>query len=103
MDLRPNILKDFKHSIKIEFTFSLFTFHCLSLPLFYQKKALRALWKVVFPVEELHGLISEQWKEMGWQGKDPSNDLRGSEFISLENLLYFARNFLVHPLSDFSL
>uniref|UniRef100_A0A0D3B6R6 ELMO domain-containing protein n=1 Tax=Brassica oleracea var. oleracea TaxID=109376 RepID=A0A0D3B6R6_BRAOL len=41
----------------------------------------------------LHQLISEQWKEMGWQGKDPSTDFRGGGFISLENLLYFARNF----------
>ncbi|KAF3667713.1 hypothetical protein FXO37_09893 [Capsicum annuum] len=59
------------------------------------REALRALWKAAFPVEELHGLISEQWKEMGWQGKDPSTDFRGAGFISLENLLYFARNFPV--------
>ncbi|XP_059301744.1 uncharacterized protein LOC132053653 isoform X5 [Lycium ferocissimum] len=57
------------------------------------EEALRALWKTAFPVEELHGLISEQWKEMGWQGKDPSTDFRGAGFVSLENLLYFARNF----------
>ncbi|KAI3495111.1 hypothetical protein L2E82_41157 [Cichorium intybus] len=57
------------------------------------QQALRALWKAAFPEEELHGLISEQWKEMGWQGKDPSTDFRGGGFISLENLLYFARNF----------
>nr|CAD1844930.1 unnamed protein product [Ananas comosus var. bracteatus] len=42
---------------------------------------------------ELLGLISEQWKEMGWQGKDPSTDFRGGGFISLENLLFFARNY----------
>ncbi|PWA71345.1 ELMO/CED-12 family protein [Artemisia annua] len=57
------------------------------------QEALRALWKASFPEEELHDLISEQWKEMGWQGKDPSTDFRGGGFISLENLLYFARNF----------
>ncbi|KAD4982625.1 hypothetical protein E3N88_19296 [Mikania micrantha] len=57
------------------------------------QESLRALWKAAFPEEELHGLISEQWKEMGWQGKDPSTDFRGGGFISLENLLYFARNF----------
>ncbi|KAL6513545.1 hypothetical protein OROGR_021031 [Orobanche gracilis] len=56
-------------------------------------EALWALWRAAFPGEELHGLISEQWKEMGWQGKDPSTDFRGGGFISLENLLYFARNF----------
>ncbi|GER43216.1 ELMO/CED-12 domain-containing protein [Striga asiatica] len=57
------------------------------------QEALRALWHAAFPGEELHGLISEQWKEMGWQGKDPSTDFRGGGFISLENLLYLARNF----------
>uniref|UniRef100_A0A8R7PTP6 ELMO domain-containing protein n=2 Tax=Triticum urartu TaxID=4572 RepID=A0A8R7PTP6_TRIUA len=31
---------------------------------------------------------------MGWQGKDPSTDFRGGGFISLENLLYFAKNYL---------
>ncbi|KAK9055899.1 hypothetical protein SSX86_026986 [Deinandra increscens subsp. villosa] len=57
------------------------------------QEALRALWKAAFPEEELRDIISEQWKEMGWQGKDPSTDFRGGGFISLENLLYFARNF----------
>jgi hypothetical protein len=57
------------------------------------QEALRALWKVAFPEEKLRDLISEQWKEMGWQGKDPSTDFRGGGFISLENLLFFARNF----------
>ncbi|KAK9051494.1 hypothetical protein SSX86_028121 [Deinandra increscens subsp. villosa] len=57
------------------------------------RESLIALWKAAFPEEELRGIISEQWKEMGWQGKDPSTDFRGGGFISLENLLYFARNF----------
>ncbi|XP_043724954.1 ELMO domain-containing protein A-like isoform X2 [Telopea speciosissima] len=57
------------------------------------EEALRALWHAAFPEEELCGLISEQWKEMGWQGKDPSTDFRGGGFISLENLLFFARNY----------
>ncbi|XP_010275485.1 PREDICTED: ELMO domain-containing protein A [Nelumbo nucifera] len=57
------------------------------------QETLRALWNASFPGEELHGLISEQWKEMGWQGKDPSTDFRGGGFISLENLLFFARNY----------
>ncbi|CAN0906571.1 ELMO domain-containing protein A [Linum grandiflorum] len=38
------------------------------------QEALRALWNAAFPEEELCALISEQWKEMGWQGKDPSTD-----------------------------
>lgn len=80
------------------------------------------MWNAAFPEEELHSLISEQWKEMGWQGKDPSTDFRyllssrfctaeifpanivnyflyifgrGGGFISLENFLFFARNFPV--------
>ncbi|KAL1217150.1 hypothetical protein V5N11_021484 [Cardamine amara subsp. amara] len=57
------------------------------------QEALRALWKLAYPEEQLHGMISEQWKGMGWQGKDPSTDFRGGGFISLENLLYFARNY----------
>lgn len=57
------------------------------------QEALRALWYVAFPEIELRGLISEQWKEMGWQGKDPSTDFRGGGFISLENLLFFGRTF----------
>ncbi|XP_057979724.1 uncharacterized protein LOC131165723 isoform X1 [Malania oleifera] len=69
------------------------------------QEALRALWNAAFPDEELRGLISEQWKEMGWQGKDPSTDFRGGGFISLENLLFFARNFpafcLLHKGTDF--
>ncbi|GMH22362.1 hypothetical protein Nepgr_024205 [Nepenthes gracilis] len=57
------------------------------------QETLRALWNAAFPGKTLHGLISEQWKEMGWQGKDPSTDFRGGGFISLENLLFLARNF----------
>ncbi|KAG2706635.1 hypothetical protein I3760_05G112700 [Carya illinoinensis] len=55
--------------------------------------ALKALWSATYPGEELHGLISDQWKEMGWQGRDPSTDFRGAGFISLENLLFFAKTF----------
>ncbi|KAG2573731.1 ELMO domain-containing protein A-like isoform X2 [Panicum virgatum] len=57
------------------------------------QKALKALWRASFPGTELLGLVSDQWKEMGWQGKDPSTDFRGGGFISLENLLYFSKNF----------
>ncbi|KAL5067800.1 hypothetical protein RYX36_018687 [Vicia faba] len=41
------------------------------------QEALRALWNAAFPEEELRGFISEQ----------------GGGFISLENFLFFARNF----------
>ncbi|CAH8383095.1 unnamed protein product [Eruca vesicaria subsp. sativa] len=55
--------------------------------------ALKALWSATYPGEKLEGLISDQWKNMGWQGKDPSTDFRGGGFISLENLLFFAKTF----------
>nr|XP_043611932.1 ELMO domain-containing protein A isoform X2 [Erigeron canadensis]XP_043611935.1 ELMO domain-containing protein A isoform X2 [Erigeron canadensis] len=57
------------------------------------QEALRVLWSSTFPNEELDDLISDQWKKMGWQGKDPSTDFRGAGFISLENLLFFAKTF----------
>ncbi|XP_011624900.1 ELMO domain-containing protein A isoform X1 [Amborella trichopoda] len=57
------------------------------------QEALRALWNATYPETKLQGLISEQWKEMGWQGRDPSTDFRGAGFISLENLLFFAKTF----------
>lgn len=30
---------------------------------------------------------------MGWQNSDPSTDFRAAGFMSLENLIYFARNY----------
>ncbi|GMN57114.1 hypothetical protein TIFTF001_026217 [Ficus carica] len=40
------------------------------------QEALRALWLAAFPNIALRGLISEQWKDMGWQGPNPSTDFR---------------------------
>ncbi|KAH7576896.1 hypothetical protein JRO89_XS01G0172200 [Xanthoceras sorbifolium] len=40
------------------------------------QEALRVLWHAAFPDVALNGLISEQWKEMGWQGPNPSTDFR---------------------------
>ncbi|KAI7751864.1 hypothetical protein M8C21_003372, partial [Ambrosia artemisiifolia] len=57
------------------------------------QKALQELWSLAYPNVTLEGLISEQWKEMGWQGVNPSLDIRSCGFISLENLLYFAKTF----------
>lgn len=38
--------------------------------------ALKQLWKLAYPDRELPSLKSELWKEMGWQGSDPSTDFR---------------------------
>ncbi|XP_073307561.1 uncharacterized protein [Primulina huaijiensis] len=59
------------------------------------QEALQALWDISFPNVKLKGLISEQWKDMGWQGTNPSTDFRGCGFLSLENLLFFARTYPV--------
>ncbi|XP_058078902.1 uncharacterized protein LOC131227174 [Magnolia sinica] len=55
--------------------------------------ALRQLWRLAYPDRELPSLKSELWKEMGWQGPDPSTDFRGGGFISLENLIFFAKKY----------
>ncbi|KAI3700876.1 hypothetical protein L2E82_45517 [Cichorium intybus] len=55
--------------------------------------ALRHLWRSGYPNRELPGLKSEVWKEMGWQRSDPSTDFRGGGFISLENLIFFAKRY----------
>lgn len=57
--------------------------------------ALKQLWKLAYPDRELPSLKSDLWKEMGWQGSDPSTDFRGGGFISLENLIFFAQNYPV--------
>ncbi|KAJ8749078.1 hypothetical protein K2173_013685 [Erythroxylum novogranatense] len=57
------------------------------------QEALISLWNAAFPDVALKGMISEQWKDMGWQGPNPSTDFRGCGFISLENLLFFARTY----------
>ncbi|KAE8075897.1 hypothetical protein FH972_014579 [Carpinus fangiana] len=48
----------------------------LDYPLNPLQEALKALWHAAFPNIALKGLISEQWKEMGWQGPNPSTDFR---------------------------
>ncbi|KAL6532846.1 hypothetical protein OROGR_013806 [Orobanche gracilis] len=55
--------------------------------------ALRQLWRLSYPDRQLPSLKSEVWKEMGWQGSDPSTDFRGGGYISLENLIFFANTY----------
>ncbi|XP_072984607.1 uncharacterized protein [Typha latifolia] len=57
------------------------------------QNALKQLWRLAYPNRELPPLKSELWKEMGWQGTDPSTDFRGGGYISLENLIFFAKNY----------
>ncbi|KAL1563593.1 ELMO domain-containing protein C-like [Salvia divinorum] len=55
--------------------------------------ALRQLWRLAYPDRQLPALKAEAWKDMGWQGSDPSTDFRGGGFISLENLIFFAKTY----------
>ncbi|KAG5374738.1 hypothetical protein BRARA_J00196 [Brassica rapa] len=59
------------------------------------QESLKALWNASFPNINLTGLVTEQWKDMGWQGPNPSTDFRGCGFIALENLLFSARTYPV--------
>ncbi|XP_074356905.1 uncharacterized protein LOC141696686 isoform X3 [Apium graveolens] len=55
--------------------------------------SLLALWRAAFPDVTLKGLVSEQWKDMGWQGTNPSTDFRHCGFFAVENLLFLARTY----------
>ncbi|KAL7171766.1 hypothetical protein ACSBR2_036432 [Camellia fascicularis] len=81
--LQEERLRRLKHRMKVNFDASRVE----------HQEGLKALWSATYPGQELHGLVSDQWKEMGWQGRDPSTDFRGAGFISLENLLFFAKTF----------
>ncbi|KAG4934690.1 ELMO domain-containing protein A [Glycine soja] len=98
--LQEERLRRLKRRMKVYFDASKLEHQCLAffckllIQKFFQgQEALRALWSASFPDQELQSLISDQWKEMGWQGRDPSTDFRGAGFISLENLLFFAKTF----------
>eukprot|EP01025_Chloroclados_australasicus_P004692 TRINITY_DN1121_c2_g3_i1.p1 TRINITY_DN1121_c2_g3~~TRINITY_DN1121_c2_g3_i1.p1 ORF type:complete len:305 (+),score=42.59 TRINITY_DN1121_c2_g3_i1:62-916(+) len=56
------------------------------------QEQLRKLWEAGFPGVEYGGIKNPKWKEMGWQGEDPSTDFRGAGMLGLYNLLYFADN-----------
>ncbi|GJN07105.1 hypothetical protein PR202_ga24903 [Eleusine coracana subsp. coracana] len=55
--------------------------------------ALKELWTLAYPNRQLPSLKSDLWKEMGWQNSDPATDFRAGGFMSLENLIYFAKNY----------
>jgi len=65
-------------SIKISLIHIFLALFCeiLIQKFFQEQEALRALWSASFPGQELESLVSDQWKEMGWQGRDPSTDFR---------------------------
>ncbi|PRP80565.1 hypothetical protein PROFUN_11878, partial [Planoprotostelium fungivorum] len=53
---------------------------------------LKSFWSVVKPGTPFPGLISDQWKTVGFQGKNPTTDFRGAGMLGLKHLLYFAKH-----------
>ncbi|MBA0603196.1 hypothetical protein Gorai_003349, partial [Gossypium raimondii] len=49
--------------------------------------ALKLLWRLAYPNRELPPLKSELWKDMGWQGPDPSTDFRYAKDLALTGFL----------------
>jgi len=43
---------------------------------FLLQDALKELWRLAYPNQQLPPLKSDLWKEMGWQNSDPSTDFR---------------------------
>ncbi|EGC40416.1 hypothetical protein DICPUDRAFT_96234 [Dictyostelium purpureum] len=54
---------------------------------------LMKLWNLTFPSVKLESRVSEQWKQMGFQGTDPCTDFRGMGIFGLDNLVYFAEHY----------
>ncbi|CAB3238869.1 unnamed protein product [Arctia plantaginis] len=52
------------------------------------------LWSLLVPDSPLEGRVSKQWQHIGFQGDDPKTDFRGMGLLGLENLLFFATNYL---------
>jgi hypothetical protein len=57
---------------------------------------LEKLWKGLKPeIIRSEDRLSDEWGELGFQGKDPSTDFRGMGLLSLIQLVYFADNYPV--------
>nr|CAG4649558.1 EOG090X0AMT [Scapholeberis mucronata]SVE93786.1 EOG090X0AMT [Scapholeberis mucronata] len=51
------------------------------------------LWDSLMSPKQLQSRISNLWKEIGFQGDDPSTDFRGMGVLGLANLNYLANNY----------
>ncbi|KAJ1507060.1 hypothetical protein HMI55_005981 [Coelomomyces lativittatus] len=58
------------------------------------EKKLLELWLNYMPKETLTHRYSDQWRKLGFQGKDPATDFRGMGCLALEDLLFLIT---VHP------
>lgn len=53
---------------------------------------LMKFWSLMKPDVRMKSRISEEWGELGFQGKDPATDMRGMGILGLINLIHFAEN-----------
>ena len=51
---------------------------------------LEKIWSGLMPDQRFPGIVSVEWEAAGWQGRDPSTDLRGMGLLALELLSHFA-------------
>lgn len=56
-------------------------------------KLLTRLWHACFAGESFQGVVSERWKEIGFQYKNPLTDLRSIGVMGLEHLLFYAQTY----------
>jgi hypothetical protein len=56
-------------------------------------KLLTRLWNACFAGEQFQGVVSERWKEIGFQYKNPLTDLRSVGVMGLEHLLFYAETY----------
>lgn len=55
------------------------------------QEGLRELWDLAFPGSMYPGPKDPKWKDMGWQGTDPTTDFRAAGLLGLDCLLYLGR------------
>lgn len=61
-------------------------------------RTLQELWRFSFPGEPF-SRSSKLWSTLGFQGLDPTTDLRGAGFLGLQHLHHFVTTFQTLPLS----
>lgn len=60
---------------------------------------LRFLWSKLKPNEAFPGQKSGEWGDLGFQGKDPQTDFRGSGALGLDSLCYWSEKYQEYALT----
>lgn len=56
------------------------------------EEMLEKLWKLLKPGTEIESRYTDQWGEIGFQGKNPATDFRGMGILTLKLLIFFLEN-----------